>query len=126
MEGNTLTVDFADLRGRIYRLLYNALQVESDANNTQILLGGLMLVIQDSGLNSNQEQHYVPRSEFVSAAHLVCHRLISSWKTDLNSSLAALELLGGLARTKILEKGQQHLLYLLFFKTSPHNRHVCL
>ena len=45
-------------------------------------------------------------SEFVSASHLVCHRLISSWKTDLNSSLAALELLQGLARTKLLEKGK--------------------
>ena len=43
-------------------------------------------------------------SEFVNAAHLVCHRLISKWKTDLNISLAALELLRGLARTKILEK----------------------
>ena len=45
-------------------------------------------------------------TEFVSASHLVCHRLISSWKTDLNSSLAALELLQGLARTKLLEKGK--------------------
>ena len=32
---------------------------------------------------------------FVKATHLVCHRLISSWKSDLNTSLAALELLGG-------------------------------
>ncbi|CAH0560851.1 unnamed protein product [Brassicogethes aeneus] len=35
---------------------------------------------------------------FVRATYLVCHRLISSWKTDLNISLAALELLSGLAR----------------------------
>ncbi|XP_053677256.1 ral GTPase-activating protein subunit beta isoform X2 [Anopheles nili] len=34
---------------------------------------------------------------FVRATYLVCHRLISSWKTDLNVSLAALELLSGLA-----------------------------
>ena len=45
-----------------------------------------------------------PRGEYVNAAHLVCHRLISSWKSDLNSSLAALELLRGLARTQILQK----------------------
>nr|CAI5853854.1 unnamed protein product [Callosobruchus analis] len=38
---------------------------------------------------------------FVRATYLVCHRLISSWKTDLNISLAALELLSGLARIHI-------------------------
>ncbi|KAL1509023.1 hypothetical protein ABEB36_003829 [Hypothenemus hampei] len=40
---------------------------------------------------------------FVRATYLVCHRLISSWKTDLNVSLAALELLSGLARIHIKE-----------------------
>ncbi|KAK9703556.1 RALGAPB N-terminal domain [Popillia japonica] len=38
---------------------------------------------------------------FVRATYLVCHQLISSWKTDLNISLAALELLSGLARIHI-------------------------
>ncbi|XP_065158063.1 ral GTPase-activating protein subunit beta isoform X3 [Atheta coriaria] len=38
---------------------------------------------------------------FVRATYLVCHRLISSWKSDLNISLAALELLSGLARIHI-------------------------
>jgi hypothetical protein len=42
---------------------------------------------------------------FVRATYLVCHRLISSWKTDLNVSLAALELLSGLARIHIKESG---------------------
>jgi len=42
---------------------------------------------------------------FVRATYLVCHRLISSWKTDLNISLAALEMLSGLARTRIRETG---------------------
>lgn len=42
---------------------------------------------------------------FVRATYLVCHRLISSWKTDLNVSLAALELLSGLARLHIRETG---------------------
>lgn len=37
------------------------------------------------------------------ATYLVCHRLISSWKTELNVSLAALELLSGLARMSIKE-----------------------
>uniref|UniRef100_A0A336MJE4 CSON013173 protein n=1 Tax=Culicoides sonorensis TaxID=179676 RepID=A0A336MJE4_CULSO len=40
---------------------------------------------------------------FVRATYLVCHRLISSWKTELNVSLAALELLSGLARMSIKE-----------------------
>lgn len=44
---------------------------------------------------------------FVRATYLVCHRLISSWKTDLNVSLAALELLSGLARTHIRETGKK-------------------
>jgi hypothetical protein len=43
---------------------------------------------------------------FVRATYLVCHRLISSWKTDLNVSLAALELLSGLARMHIKDSGK--------------------
>lgn len=43
---------------------------------------------------------------FVRATYLVCHRLISSWKTDLNVSLAALELLTGLARINIKDSGK--------------------
>lgn len=43
---------------------------------------------------------------FVRATYLVCHRLISSWKTDLNVSLAALELLSGLARMNIKDSGE--------------------
>ena len=42
---------------------------------------------------------------FVRSTHLVCHRLISSWKSDLGTSLAALELLKGLARANIQHKG---------------------
>jgi hypothetical protein len=47
---------------------------------------------------------------FVRATYLVCHRLISAWKQDLNVSLAALELLSGLARTKIRETGERNTL----------------
>lgn len=51
--------------------------------------------------------------------YLVCHRLISSWKADLNISLAALEFLTGLARIKIPEVGTccYKLLYVLHFST---------
>nr|XP_053650368.1 uncharacterized protein LOC128700916 [Cherax quadricarinatus] len=42
---------------------------------------------------------------FVRSIYLVCHRLISSWKSDVNVSLAGLELLSGLARLNIAEQG---------------------
>lgn len=42
---------------------------------------------------------------FVRSIYLVCHRLISSWKSDVNVSLAGLELLSGLARLTIAEQG---------------------
>lgn len=54
--------------------------------------------------------HFFPADNahalFVRATYLVCHRLISSWKTDLNVSLAALELLSGLARMNIKDSGK--------------------
>lgn len=42
----------------------------------------------------------------VRATYLVCHRLISSWKGDLQVSLAALELLSGLAKLHSSKPGQ--------------------
>uniref|UniRef100_A0A1B6CX62 Rap-GAP domain-containing protein n=1 Tax=Clastoptera arizonana TaxID=38151 RepID=A0A1B6CX62_9HEMI len=115
---------FAQLKPRLMNLLINALQVETDPQNTQMLLGGLLLSVQDSAIFEEMDQ--VTQGDvtsssaesdtasnllssdsahalFVRATYLVCHRLISSWKTDLNVSLAALELLSGLARTHIRE-----------------------
>ncbi|XP_016986714.1 ral GTPase-activating protein subunit beta isoform X13 [Drosophila rhopaloa] len=181
---------FIQLKSRLMNILMNALQVETDAQNTHMLLGGLLLCVQDAvtfeetelgggnanlSHNSSGVQHHEPNllssacSErsaslvsagtaslggqttatmgagsgsmrdtasahdypsltisddmsfefgqelegvttydnahalFVRATYLVCHRLISSWKTDLNVSLAALELLSGLARLHIRE-----------------------
>ncbi|XP_067623767.1 ral GTPase-activating protein subunit beta isoform X9 [Eurosta solidaginis] len=195
-------VTFIQLKPRLINILMNALQVETDAQNTHMLLGGLLLTVQDavtfeetelagtehlhaasptpgdtnllssacsersasitSAGNSslgghsaatiggvggatlasgsaamtggsgayagrdNSSQHDFPsitisddfpmellhefesasvydnaHALFVRATYLVCHRLISSWKTDLNVSLAALELLSGLARLHI-------------------------
>ncbi|XP_055591584.1 ral GTPase-activating protein subunit beta isoform X5 [Uranotaenia lowii] len=167
-------ITFAQLKPRLINILMNALQVESDAQNTHMLLGGLHLCVQDSGtfeemelnsdvLHASQQTHdanllssacsekstYSMNSAnssiggnsstatlsnepsslpafddfssdiihdlelsssavydsghalFVRATYLVCHRLISSWKTDLNVSLAALELLSGLAAMHI-------------------------
>ncbi|XP_052870106.1 ral GTPase-activating protein subunit beta [Anopheles cruzii] len=117
---NDRTVTFIQLKPRLMNILMNALQVETDPHNTHMLLGGLHLCVQDSvtfeafeanpgaigsmhptahageaqpNLLSSDSAHAL----FVRATYLVCHRLISSWKTDLNVSLAALELLSGLA-----------------------------
>ena len=42
IDGNPMTVDFEHLWGRIHKLLINALQVENDTVNTQILLGTII------------------------------------------------------------------------------------
>ncbi|CAL7934379.1 unnamed protein product [Xylocopa violacea] len=118
MEKNHVT--FAQLKSRLMNLLINALQVETDPQNTHMLLGALLLSVQDSAAAEEVEQVTQPdtiahdstvnllssdsaHALFVRATYLVCHRLISSWKTDLNISLAALEILSGLARTRIRE-----------------------
>lgn len=54
---------------------------------------------------------------FVRATYLVCHRLISTWKADLPVSLAALELLNGLARIKVQDQGNCIELVHLFGKS---------
>ncbi|KAK9303955.1 hypothetical protein QLX08_004534 [Tetragonisca angustula] len=117
-EKNHIT--FAQLKSRLMNLLINALQVETDSQNTHMLLGALLLSVQDSAAAEEVEQVTQPdtvahdsavnllssdsaHALFVRATYLVCHRLISSWKADLNISLAALEILSGLARTRIRE-----------------------
>ncbi|XP_012160069.1 ral GTPase-activating protein subunit beta isoform X5 [Ceratitis capitata] len=201
-ESTERIITFIQLKPRLINILMNALQVETDAQNTHMLLGGLLLTVQDAvtfeetelvstdhlhaaspapgdtnllssacsersasiasagnsslgghstatiggatgntfaaGAGSsaaagggyvgrdNLSQHDFPsltisddfpmellqefesasvydnaHALFVRATYLVCHRLISSWKTDLNVSLAALELLSGLARLHI-------------------------
>ncbi|XP_054741777.1 ral GTPase-activating protein subunit beta isoform X17 [Anastrepha obliqua] len=120
-ESTERIITFIQLKPRLINILMNALQVETDAQNTHMLLGGLLLTVQDAvtfeetelvgtehlhaasptpgdtNLLSSDNAHAL----FVRATYLVCHRLISSWKTDLNVSLAALELLSGLARLHI-------------------------
>ncbi|XP_055299227.1 ral GTPase-activating protein subunit beta isoform X13 [Sitodiplosis mosellana] len=113
-------ITFIQLKPRLINILMNAIQVETDPQNTHMLLGGLMLCVQDSALfeecaeitvdgrqtspapsDTNLLSSDNAHALFVRATYLVCHRLISSWKTDLNVSLAALELLSGLARMTI-------------------------
>ncbi|XP_050322005.1 ral GTPase-activating protein subunit beta isoform X13 [Bactrocera neohumeralis] len=211
-ESTERVISFIQLKPRLINILMNALQVETDAQNTHMLLGGLLLTVQDavtfeetelvgtehlhaasptpcdtnllssacsersasiaSAGNSslgghsnatigatgvaggasapltagtggaavgggyagrdNVSQHDFPsltvsddfpmellqefesasvydnaHALFVRATYLVCHRLISSWKTDLNVSLAALELLSGLARLHIRDSARK-------------------
>ncbi|XP_050435690.1 ral GTPase-activating protein subunit beta isoform X3 [Adelges cooleyi] len=172
------SIIMGELKPRVMNLLINALQFESDSHNSQMLLGGLLLCVQDSAFyeesendtesdvtaqsdttsnllssvdtmssfslpSSNQDQMVslpqanasntqTPESSlepagfyfsdafdfsmlnknsahalYVRATYLVCHRLISSWKSDLNISLAALELLMGLARVHIKETAKR-------------------
>ncbi|XP_064215025.1 ral GTPase-activating protein subunit beta isoform X4 [Tribolium castaneum] len=114
-------VTFAQLKPRLMNLVMNALQIETDPQNTHMLLGSLFLCVQDSSIYEKVEQVTQPPTDtssnllssdsahalFVRATYLVCHRLISSWKTDLNVSLAALELLSGLARIHIKESARK-------------------
>ncbi|XP_075152910.1 ral GTPase-activating protein subunit beta isoform X3 [Haematobia irritans] len=211
-ETSEKIITFIQLKPRLINILMNALQVETDAQNTHMLLGGLLLTVQDAvtfedseslgaehhnihggspspghgntdsnilssafsersasiasvgnsslGGQSNAtignsvaagstaadsyhgsntlnardsaSQHDYPsltlfddlplealhefetatgydnaHALFVHATYLVCHRLISSWRTDLNVSLAALELLSGLARLFIRDTARK-------------------
>ncbi|XP_058125156.1 ral GTPase-activating protein subunit beta isoform X3 [Anopheles coustani] len=176
---NDRSITFIHLKPRLINVLMNALQVETDPQNTHMLLGGLHLCVQDSvtfeemengpealhvmhptadtsnllssacseksaysmnsanssigGLSTatlSNEPSSLPAFDdftsdiihelelsssaiydsahalFVRATYLVCHRLISSWKTDLNVSLAALELLSGLAAMRVKDSGR--------------------
>ncbi|KAL4239114.1 hypothetical protein ACF0H5_003817 [Mactra antiquata] len=143
------SISFISLKPRITELLFKALMNETDSANTQMLLGGLMLLIQDMALNEEAEQTTIqpghddttdnyPHSEvsqtsitsngstdssyaessyhrlhsqahdsdtayglFGHATSLVCNRLMASWKGELSTALAAMELLSGLAKVNI-------------------------
>lgn len=41
-------VTFIELKPRLINILMNALQHETDAQNTHMLLGGLLMVVQDA------------------------------------------------------------------------------
>ncbi|KAL5009165.1 hypothetical protein ScPMuIL_014746 [Solemya velum] len=141
-------ISFMSLKTRMIELLLGALRIELDPANTQMLLGGLMLIIQDLAMCEEAEQtilqphhdisidsdthtdisqtsnsststessfhstayhrlHHSAQDKdtayglFGSSASVVCHRLMTSWKSDLNTALAAMELLSGLAKVQI-------------------------
>ncbi|KAM6977467.1 ral GTPase-activating protein subunit beta-like [Aplochiton taeniatus] len=147
-------VSFLSLRLRLVNVLIGALQTETDSNNTQLILGAMLNIVQDSALlesigaqtetGSIDGSHTTLRSKshsrtnsgisltsggsteatspdsdrpaqallrdyalpdtasglLVRSIHLVTQRLNAQWRQDMNISLAALELLAGLAKVK--------------------------
>lgn len=49
-------ITFAQLKPKLMNLVTNALQVETDPQNTHMLLGGLFLSVQDSAVYEKVEQ----------------------------------------------------------------------
>ncbi|XP_056022408.1 ral GTPase-activating protein subunit beta-like isoform X3 [Ostrea edulis] len=142
-------ITFISLKKKILDLILGALKTTADSTNTQMLLGGLMLLVEDLAVCDLAEQttfqpHDVslevdnsvfsdnsqtslktsssessfkegPYHRLGNSAHdidsayglfgesvaLICHRLMSQWKGDLNSALAAMEILAGLAKLVI-------------------------
>lgn len=59
-------ITFAQLKPRLMNLVMNALQVETDPQNTHMLLGGLFLSVQDSAIFEKAEQVTQPPAELPS------------------------------------------------------------
>ncbi|XP_073166071.1 ral GTPase-activating protein subunit beta isoform X5 [Lepidochelys kempii] len=146
-------VTFLSLKLRLVNILIGALQTETDPNNTQMILGAMLNIVQDSALleaigcqmetnggeNNLLKNHRrtnsgistasggsaeptTPDSErpaqallrdyalntdtaaglLIRSIHLVTQRLNSQWRQDMSISLAALELLSGLAKVKVI------------------------
>lgn len=64
-------ITFAQLKPRLMNLLMNALQVESDPHNTHMLLGGLLLCVQDSATLELVEQVAQPDSATETSSNLL-------------------------------------------------------
>ncbi|XP_032898018.1 ral GTPase-activating protein subunit beta isoform X6 [Amblyraja radiata] len=147
-------VTFLSLKLRLVNVLIGALQTETDHNNTQMILGAMLNIVQDSALleaigsqtelnvgdnthvslkshsrnssgismtSTGSSEATTPDSErpaqallrdyalhtdtatglLIRSIHLVTQRLNSQWRQDMSISLAALELLSGLAKVKV-------------------------
>ncbi|KAM4691267.1 ral GTPase-activating protein subunit beta isoform 2-T2 [Rhinophrynus dorsalis] len=145
-SGGDKPVTFLSLKLRLVNILIGALQTETDPNNTQMILGAMLNIVQDSAFleatgnqvemieNNLLKSHSRTNSGVSSASggstepttpdserpaqallrdydtaagllmrsiHLVTQRLNSQWRPDMSISLAALELLSGLAKVKV-------------------------
>ncbi|XP_063311815.1 ral GTPase-activating protein subunit beta isoform X3 [Pelobates fuscus] len=148
--GSDKPVTFLSLKLRLVNILIGALQTETDPNNTQMILGAMLNIVQDSAFleatgnqvemieNNLLKSHSRTNSGISTASggstepttpdsdrpaqalmrdyalhtdtaagllkrsiHLVTQRLNSQWRSDMSISLAALELLSGLAKVKV-------------------------
>uniref|UniRef100_A0A8C7Q7S4 Ral GTPase-activating protein subunit beta n=1 Tax=Oncorhynchus mykiss TaxID=8022 RepID=A0A8C7Q7S4_ONCMY len=116
-------VSFVSLKLRLVNILIGALQTETDPTNTQMILGYNALAKSHSRNNSGisntsggSSEATTPDRErptqallrdydaaaglLIRSIHLVTQRLNSQWRPDMSISLAALELLAGLAKVK--------------------------
>lgn len=80
---------FIQLKSRLMNILMNALQVETDAQNTHMLLGGLLLCVQDAvtfeetelggggnlSHNSSGVQHHQHHEANLLSSGMHCHQL---------------------------------------------------
>uniref|UniRef100_A0A803TNC2 Ral GTPase-activating protein subunit beta n=1 Tax=Anolis carolinensis TaxID=28377 RepID=A0A803TNC2_ANOCA len=141
-------VTFLSLKLRLVNILIGALQTETDPNNTQMILGAMLNIVQDSALleatgcqmETNGGENMVSKSHsrtnsgistasggstepttpdserpaqallrdydtaaglLIRSIHLVTQRLNAQWRQEMSISLAALELLSGLAKVKV-------------------------
>ncbi|KAG8446286.1 hypothetical protein GDO86_013933 [Hymenochirus boettgeri] len=148
--GSDKPVTFLSMKLRLVNILIGALQTETDPNNTQMILGAMLNIVQDSAFleatgsqvemieNNLMKSHSRTNSGISTASggstepttpdsdrpaqallrdyalntdmaagllmrsiHLVTQRLNSQWRQDMSISLAALELLSGLAKVKV-------------------------
>ncbi|KAL2090574.1 hypothetical protein ACEWY4_012837 [Coilia grayii] len=146
-------VSFLSLKLRLVNILIGALQTETDPTNTQMILGAMLNIVQDSALlesigaqaevgsldgphslakshsrnnsgistaSAGSSEATTPDSErpaqallrdyalhtdtasglLIRSIHLLTQRLNSQWRPDMSISLAALELLAGLAKVR--------------------------
>lgn len=107
-------------QGDLFKFLLSSLQTESDPDNCQQLLCTLAVVVElqavienkctDTDANDESDTPEVVQRVMgwiTDLARLVSHRLISSWSTDYQTSLAAIELLSVLAESRAEQDGME-------------------
>jgi len=118
-------LDFNSMRRRVLDLLTGALQTEVDPINTQLILGALLIGLKDSAVLESSNSKIVNTTTppgtplkietcnglFVQILLLVTRKLESQpWKYDVTISLAALELISGLAEMEMKNKDMEECL----------------
>jgi len=107
-------------RADIFKFFLSSLQTENVSENCQQLLCALAVVVElQAAVESNDleaskdEPKYEGQDEGIamswitSLVRLVSHRLLSSWSTDYQTSLAAIELLSVLAQSRAEQDGME-------------------